>query len=305
MFNYQWELNGWQYGFLQPVNRSLTRLQGQRADLRLYTIAPTKEQFHVAEIRECEVLTEDLARAALREFERSGWTADMERDVRAIGGNLKGLHYKKPTERLNVRFQPANVQLFEPMRRAEIDEAVQRLDRYQLVRVGVDNNLASERHSRSGTTQRKVLGSQTRSAVPAHNVELRHDPLQQELFDALAGHFGPEVVMEEDFVDIKVRRPGGLTLIEVKIAPTALKALRESVGQLLEYSFACAQGGEKVARLVVAAPCELDAQGAAFLAHLRREHSLDIEYLPIRRGRVRTALNEWLGQESSLRRSGQ
>src|SRR3989442_16034085 len=56
LFKYDWLLDGWKYGFLQPVNPSRENLQGKAIDLRLYTISPERERLYVAEIAGCEIL---------------------------------------------------------------------------------------------------------------------------------------------------------------------------------------------------------------------------------------------------------
>src|SRR5438034_6190667 len=73
LFNFQWVLDGWKYGFLQPVNKSLAKVQGTTIDIRLWTISPKAEWFYVAHVPSCEVLMEEQAEHARREFKRRGW----------------------------------------------------------------------------------------------------------------------------------------------------------------------------------------------------------------------------------------
>src|SRR5207249_11767436 len=106
LFNYDWLLDGWKYGFLQPVNDSLKKIQGQTVDLRLYTISPEREWFYVAEIAACEVLSDELAEAARREFKQRGWFDQMRAQVKRVGGKVAGLGYREATKSCNVRFKP-------------------------------------------------------------------------------------------------------------------------------------------------------------------------------------------------------
>jgi len=97
LFNYQWILDGWKYGFLQPVNRSLAKVQGKTLDVRLYTISPGRHWYYVGHLRSCEVLTEEAAEAARKEFKRRGWFKDMMSHLRQVGGNVAGLQYDDAT----------------------------------------------------------------------------------------------------------------------------------------------------------------------------------------------------------------
>src|SRR5947207_208950 len=65
-------LEGWQYGFLQPVSKSRDRLAGETIDVRLFTISPESRWFYVGRLRSCEVLTQEGAEVARRAFKESG-----------------------------------------------------------------------------------------------------------------------------------------------------------------------------------------------------------------------------------------
>ncbi|MDB4984885.1 MAG: hypothetical protein JWN04_63, partial [Myxococcaceae bacterium] len=40
LFNFEWMVGDWKYGYLTPVMRSLAKVQGTVMDIRLFTIAP-------------------------------------------------------------------------------------------------------------------------------------------------------------------------------------------------------------------------------------------------------------------------
>lgn len=81
LFDFAWRLDGWKYGFLQPVNGSRAKLEGKSIDVRLYTISPDADWFYVGNLQACEVLDEPTAAAARHEFRKRGWFQSMARQV--------------------------------------------------------------------------------------------------------------------------------------------------------------------------------------------------------------------------------
>src|SRR5262249_33983283 len=162
--------------------------------------------FYVGHIRRCEILPEDIARAARAELKRRGWFRDMAAQVRRIGGNEDGLKYDRATPPFNVRFRMGDATLYDPMVPVGARDGVRRLRRYTLVHLGDDlPTVENEWTRRVGTTERRGIGKRRRSAVSPGEVDLVHGQLQNELYDVLVRRYGKEaVIMEEDFTDLKV-----------------------------------------------------------------------------------------------------
>jgi hypothetical protein len=100
---------GWQYAFLQPVNKGYNKRIGQALSLRLYSIRGGGEanHFEELEIKRCEVLAPDQALEIVKEFKRNGRIKQMAQQVRAVGGNPSPLTTTNPfcENILNVRFR--------------------------------------------------------------------------------------------------------------------------------------------------------------------------------------------------------
>lgn len=286
LFNFQWILDGWKYGFLQPVNHSYEKMHGQAIDVRLYTLSQRSEWFYVGRIPACEVITEEQAEAARSAFRRNGWLKDMEAQAKAIGGDVKGLRYKEPQVIFNLRFRPNNYELYDPMVPVGVHDGIRKLRRYLLVELDDSHRtIDTEWQSRVGTNRLKSTGKQTRKASKPVVTDQVHNQLQNELFLLLRKQYGASaVVMEEDYADVKLRRNDMVDLFEIKSDPRPTKAIREALGQLLEYGYVCKQNGYKVGQLVVAAPGELGARDKEYLHHLRTTCSLPIQYICLRMG---------------------
>jgi len=117
-------------------------------------------------------------------------------------------------------------------------------------------------------------------------IQLRHNALQTELFRRLALVHGAENVWTEyptgtgGFADAIVRVPDhGIMLYEIKIASTAAGVVRQAMGQLLEYGYR--DGGIEPTDLFIVGEPQLDDSTRSFIARLRAEFNLKIEYMQV------------------------
>lgn len=288
LFNYQWVLDGWKYGFLQPVNKSLPKVQGKTLDVRLYTISSSRHWYYVGHLRSCEVLTDEQAETTRREFKRRGWYKDMASHLRQVGGNVHELECERAIVVFNVRFRPEDAVIYDPMVPVGERDAIRKLRRYTLVKVQDDlRRVEREWASRVAATELRPTGKLARAGIPPQEIDLVQNQLQNELFALLAASHGKKAVtMEEGFVDIKVAHPGGVTLIELKSDGRPRHAIRQALGQLLEYAFVCEEAGESIAELVVAGPGDLKPRDRKYIEHLRKRRGLPLRYICFRRGMV-------------------
>lgn len=286
LFNFQWVLDGWEYGFLQPVNRSLAKAQGTTIDIRLCAISPKAEWFYVAHVPRCEVLTEEQAEYARREFKRRGWFQDMVDQVRAVRGKARELSVARPTLLFNLRFRPKAVSIYGPMRRVGARDPTRSCRRFVLVGLrGTRRRVERDWQTRVGTTELPGPGRRSRHAVMPVVMNMVEHQLQKELLRLLAKRYGKgAVVAEEGFADLKIRHARKLTIVEIKSDPRPRFAIREALGQLLEYAFIGERSGESLADLVVAGPGEITDPDHAYVKHLRKRWGLPVRFVCIRRG---------------------
>jgi hypothetical protein len=120
----------------------------------------------------------------------------------------------------------------------------------------------------------------------ARNISYRHNVLQGHLYELLCSQFGKDAVRTElptgtgGFADAVVRRSDTqFDLYEIKVAATATDAVRQAMGQLLEYAYR--RGGLEPARLVVVAEPVLDDVTEAFMQRMREEFGLNLVYFRI------------------------
>jgi hypothetical protein len=113
------------------------------------------------------------------------------------------------------------------------------------------------------------------------DVYLRQNDVQLALYDHLASLYGPENVGTESWsgsgrVDVMVHRRGKFWFYEIKTAMSARGCIAEALAQLLEYSYW--PGAQLAEKLIIVGEPALDCDSETYLATLREQFSLPIEY---------------------------
>lgn len=116
-------------------------------------------------------------------------------------------------------------------------------------------------------------------------LDLRHNKMQEVLFENLANQYGSENVGTEvpngagGLIDVVVRREDEYEFYELKVGMSPRECLRAAIGQLLEYAYW--PSAHPAARLVVVGEDDLDGAGQGYLETLEQEVGLEIGYLRI------------------------
>ncbi|EIL89069.1 hypothetical protein UU9_10502 [Rhodanobacter fulvus Jip2] len=138
---------------------------------------------------------------------------------------------------------------------------------------------------RPGHTSKLATGD-ARGSPEGREIDYRHNVIQDCLFELLCARHGEDAVGTErptgtgGRADALVCLPDGrFELYEIKPAPTAADAVRQAMGQLLEYAYR--RGGLQPVSMHVVSDAPLDEITSEFLSHLRSEFALPIEYLQI------------------------
>jgi hypothetical protein len=114
------------------------------------------------------------------------------------------------------------------------------------------------------------------------DVALRHNELQAALYGALSKEYGSNNVRTEHptavggKVDAAVRTKDEMIFYEIKVAPSARGALRESIGQILEYAYW--PNVTRAAELVIVGEPPATAEVIEYLKHLRQILGVKIFY---------------------------
>ncbi|MFK0089667.1 hypothetical protein ACIQUS_20505 [Pseudomonas sp. NPDC090755] len=290
LFRFEWQIGGWQYGFLQGVNKGWeSRLaRGERAgDIVLFTLTPDGRRY-VARIRHIEFLDNAQAIAALDHFKRLGWYDRMLEEIDAVDGDRSGLgNGEWAPYVLNVRFRPVDVEWYPPNTFAEAGDPVQRYNRYQLIELdheaSLPETLNTLRPVRKGQDLPPIQDSYFRSGGSGRECSPEHGIMQAALHEELKIEYpGANIVFEENFIDVTVTTETEKILFEVKSDFCTRRVLRLAIGQLLEYAYYWNQLPEKAVRLVAVGRTALSPEDERYLRYLKEKLDLPLEYRQVK-----------------------
>lgn len=282
LFRNEWLIDGWRYAFLQGVAKSHKKLVREQRpfDLSLYTVQNDKQRRYVAAIDAAECLDDRQAEAALNIFERRGWFDQMKVEVEEVKGKVEALGAPQWARHvLNVRFRLENVALLPANSFAEEGDPIWKLHRYVLTESPDANATLENIRRRSGSDQPPHLATHTRKGVGPTEVTPEHARMQTQLMNELLQEFPRgRLVREENFIDVLVEDDTDLRLYEIKSDLSPRTVLRQAIGQLLEYAhFQAALKGRNL-HLIVVGRVALSTEDAKYLAQLREQFALPLEY---------------------------
>lgn len=115
-------------------------------------------------------------------------------------------------------------------------------------------------------------------------VGLRHNYIQNKLYEDLVGEFGKDCVGTEQLapggklIDLVVKNEEFCWFYEIKTAESSRLCIRQALPQLLEYAY-WGGGKYKVDRLLIVAEAPITEQAEQFLSRMRDQHSIPVYYL--------------------------
>ena len=130
LFKYDWLIDGYRYGFLQPIGKFLAGYSGNNCSILLYTLTPEGEILLIGQIVDAYIPKIRELQEVLSTYENRGWLDRMRADVQNIEGDTDVLEDPQPSAIANVMFLPDNVIMFDPRPRVVGDHVILRNRRY-------------------------------------------------------------------------------------------------------------------------------------------------------------------------------
>ena len=283
LFRNEWVIDGWRYAFVQGVSKSRQKLvsDSQPFELTLFTIDPQKRRRYVAAIHDVECLGDQQAQDAFTAYKRLGWYQTMRGEISVVGGDIAEFDASVvPWNFVNVRFRVANVEFASPNRFAKPNDPIFGYDRYMLYHGprGIHSGAAAVRQ-RHGASNTPVALPYHRAASPAVQCTPEHTRMQAMLMEELRRENpSAKVVREQAFVDVRVTTKTEIILYEIKTALQPGLAIREALGQILEYAYHPARKYQLPVRLVIVGRRSLAEADEQYLERLRTEFQLPLSY---------------------------
>lgn len=139
-----------------------------------------------------------------------------------------------------------------------------------------------KRIKRVGSTESigKNTQTHTRTINRSYSVEQKHYKIQEALRKQLGDEYGKEnVILEENYVDVKLLQPEYLGFYEVKSASYACECIREALGQILFYSYHDQDKRKK--KIFVVGQYPANQQDVGYIEYIKEKLNLEFEYLSV------------------------
>jgi hypothetical protein len=297
LFDFTRLLDGYHYGFLQPLNSGVDGGPhvGRELNIRLFTRnEATGDYYHAGRIYNAHVLSKEERQGASAAYERLGWYAEMQEELEEAGGTASVAPDGAETGPFNVRFLPTDVERPDTPDGLDLIADIGELTNSRRYKLFNDlGGYGSPTIVDDGRPARVVLkgrgpaqGNSRSRRIRGGQVELAglHDKVQDNLVAYLKREFPKQQISKEACIEpygtridvVRQRPDGGLTFYEVKVLPTAKACIREALGQLLEYAHWSASDLSR--EWVIVSYHALDASSGEYLKTIQDTYGLPVSY---------------------------
>lgn len=295
---YKGTSNAYRYAHIQGLTTNKNAYVDQDIKILFYVKEHKRDPQAVAILRKARVIDEDEAIWAATNIVKNNWLQLMHAEVASIGANTHGLPpmptgknfltWDNPLFYANIRFLPEDLHFFQPRRKINVssyrygialdwDGKIGEIDNIEPLNVPLIQAEPSEKEiiDRFSEQIRKYKEIAGKEFLP------RQAPIQNALARQLKKFFAPKgghVTCENERVDIKlITKDNKATFIEIKPASSAREAIRQALGQLLEYAHY--SQANKADKLVIVSDARPDGDDLNYLKHLLRTYGLGITYV--------------------------
>lgn len=287
-------LNGFHYGFLEPIRKQQDAYQGKIYNVWLYSInGETKRRFWIGEITNLKVISREEAEKVKVAYIAKGWFEEMENQIKASGASEKGFSNWKGVDLFNIKFKPSDIYVNDPYFQLQDSHPINEQSRYAFANFKPEYEISNEENeddfgysapTRNEDDDDNELKSKTYVRQPkAVEIVYLHRAISNSLAKNLRKTYGKDNVRREHFagygsnkIDIVVKHKSDLTFYEIKTYNSIKTSIREAFGQLMEYCFY--PNKQKAKELIIVTQLPADKQTALYIQHLRNTFKLPIYY---------------------------
>jgi hypothetical protein len=289
-------INGYHYGFLEPIRKQQHAYSNHIYNIWLYTIeGKTKDRYWVGEILNVEVIDAYESERIRNEYERRGWIQQMEEQVIEADANANGFSDWKGIDLFNIRFKPIDIRLNDEYVRLPSDHPVHEQPRYSFSRFKDSFHIKDDMSNTKFSFIVPTIISETKAynfidtgqhirEYKAVEITYLHRAISKGLTNKLREIYGDQNVTPEHpagygtaRIDIVVNSPEGYLFYEVKTYPSLRVSIREAVGQLMEYSMWTDQ--DKAKKMIVVTQYHEDPKDASeYFRNIRDRYKIPLYY---------------------------
>ena len=267
-------VDGYNYGFLQPINVPSRKHDNEVYNIHLFTIDPNGNRLYVGCLKNAIGVTEEESEQVYGYYEEHGWIQEMMNDLRSVGCRRRKFTSKNT---FNIKFKFSEAKIYysnKPVLRADSIG-----HRYNLM--NVNGGLVFE-HDKKGQVKTIDTSLIVRNQSAG---EIIIDPVHRKIQSRLVS------ILKKQYKNIDVEcksESGGRQRLDLKgqlkstdewhifeiKTESARQSIREAIGQLLEYAHYPAD--ERATKLFIVGPEPPDDQDKAYMDTLRKTYALPI-----------------------------
>lgn len=213
-------------------------------------------------------------------YSNEGFIPIFKKDALHLIAKNLGLAISKSTtyseiHRFIAKTKPIGISVYDYMRQLYSEYRIEQ----ESDKNGIKGN-STKRKARKATGQRNT-SSQNRKGTQEYVAEQFHNELQEKLERYLSDKYGVDtVVLEENYVDVKLTLKNEIHYYEVKTAGFAEDCIRQGLGQLLSYVHF--ENDNRKKKLIVFGKNKPNAQETDFIDFVKSQFDkIDFDYLSL------------------------
>ena len=287
-------INGYLYGFLEPIHKSYYKYVGKKYNIRFYTIdGETKEKYWVGKINNVEVIDEGLQEKIHKYYNEKGWKNEMLLDLKSAGLNSPKVEkaWNRNSFYPNIRLKVSELKgIFN--KPVLIDKPKKYIGAYYYILLDEKKNVdykdtedietGFNPNSGSSKPTKGKNNKGTRSVHKEIELKGKHRDIQNGLLVYLRKKYKGQEVKKESTVnnsriDLYRKDERGYIFYEVKTYSNIFTCLRVALGQLIEYN--CYPDKKYAYKMYLVSDLEPVPKFVKYIKHLNKIINIPLGYI--------------------------
>jgi hypothetical protein len=288
-------IDGYHYGFLEPIRKEQDTYANKTYNVWLYTInGVTKKRYWIGILKNVEVINGVLANNIKEIYTKKGWLQEMEEQIIASGANHSGFSDWKGIDLFNIRYKIENLDVNDPYYELSNNHPIYDQSRYVFMFYKDNFGVGSEKdqafifippqdENQSTDNNEPDRKTYIREAK-AVEIEYLHRDIQKKLIKILKNKYGSKNVTPEHKVlgtkkvDIVAKvNDSSLIFYEIKAYNAVTINIREAIGQLFEYSYWPDKHNAKELIIITQKPPDFE-EAVQYIQHIRKMFNIPLYY---------------------------
>jgi hypothetical protein len=248
LFDFSKIIDGYHYGFLQPINANHAKYIGSTFNIHLYTVnSTTKEKLWIGKLNGVEVIDEITSKKIKAAYQKKGWFSEMKNELKDLKLDERTLDKWKGIYLFNVRFKPEDAEIYPKNTLIKDEDNSITSFHYVLLHVNEELLVVKEADGKfilgRCNPERRFSGKSIKKKIEERVIEYPfiHHELSRALEKTLRASFD-EVYAEHDTgfrtsIDMVAVKDKKKNFYEIKTSSDIKACIRQSIGQLLEYCY--------------------------------------------------------------------